>query len=91
MTIREAKPQQFNIRWIDSGQYPKVQPNPAYPTGIDVVGVGGDEDGCRVALPYPAKRIGSYIVKCKLCGFRLALTTAGRPDDPRSVSVPCRK
>lgn len=89
-TTRAAQPQQFNISWIDGHRDPQVKPNPFYPKGIDVDGVRPGQTGCRVALPYPAKRIGNYIVECKLCGFRLSLTTAGRPDDPRSVSVPCK-
>lgn len=88
--IRDAPAQQFDIDWHDSGREPQVKPNPAYPTGIDVVGVKPGELGCRVALPYPARRCGAYKVVCKLCGYRLILSTAGRPDDPRSVSVPCR-
>lgn len=88
--IRDAQPQQFDIEWRDAGLEPRVKPNPAYPEGIDVSGVAPGEIGCRVALPYPAKRIGSYLVRCRLCGYRLALTTAGRPDDPRSVSLPCK-
>ncbi len=27
---------------------------------------------------------------CKICGYRIAITTAGRPDDPRSVKIPCQ-
>lgn len=90
-TIRDAPPAQFIVTWHDSGQWPKVKPNPAYPEGIDVSGVRDDEIGCRVKLPYPAKRIGAYTVECRLCGYRLSLTTAGRPDDPRSVAVPCKR
>lgn len=89
-TIRDAPPQQFRIEWIDGNREPQVQPNPAYPEGIDVVTVEPGEVGCRVKLSYPARRIGMYLVECKLCRVRLALTTAGRPDDPRSVSVPCK-
>lgn len=88
--IREAPLAQFHIRWIDSGKWPQVKPNPNYPQGIDISGVSEGETGCRVALPYPAKRIGAYAVECRLCGYRLSLTTAGRPDDPRSVALPCR-
>jgi hypothetical protein len=87
--IRNAPAQQFDIKWIDGRRDPQVKPNPAYPKGIDVVGVRPGEIGCRVDLPYPARRIGSYVIRCKLCGYRMFITTAGRPDDPRSVSVPC--
>lgn len=87
--IRDAAKDQFTITWADSGHYPKVKPDPDYPEGRDMNGVPEGQTGCRVPLPYPAKRIGSYTVVCKLCGFRLFLTTAGRPDDPRSVTIPC--
>lgn len=29
-------------------------------------------------------------IKDTLCGARVALTTAGRPDDPRSVTIACK-
>jgi hypothetical protein len=80
---------QFGITWKDSGHYPKIAPNPDYPMGIDA-GAGIAEPNCKVPLPYPAKRIGAYVVVCKRCGIRVALTTAGRPDDPRSMTIPCR-
>jgi len=88
--IIDAPTKQFEITWIDGRREPQVKPNPAYPDGIDVSGVRAGERGCRVKLPYPAKRVGSYLVACKLCNFSLALTTAGRTDDPRSVAMPCK-
>jgi len=88
--IRDAPSQQFSIRWLDGGREPQVKPNPAYPAGKDVDATAGAQTSCRVALPYPAKRIGSYIAECKLCGIRVGVTTAGRPDDPRSVAIGCK-
>lgn len=88
--IRDADPKQFDVIWRDSGRWPQVKPNPDYPDGKDVDGVRKGETGCKVALPYPAKRIGTYLVRCRLCDFTIACTTAGRPDDPRSISVPCK-
>jgi C4-type Zn-finger protein len=41
-------------------------------------------------LPYPAKRCGIYLVVCERCGYSAAITTAGRPDDPRKVTLPCK-
>jgi hypothetical protein len=76
----------FKIDWLDSGREPKVAPNPDYPNGKDV-GYGP----CKVDLPYPAKRVGMYIVHCNECGNTTAVTTAGRPDDPRSVGMECLK
>ncbi len=63
--------------------------NPAYPNGkkIDV----GILPNCEVALPYPAPECGEFVVKCKACKASVIVTAAGRPDDPISVTVPCRK
>lgn len=80
----------FDIRWLDGRAEPQCKPNPAYPDGIDLDVSGGAAHSCETPLPYPAKRIGSYVVTCKVCGTRTACTTAGRPDDPRSLKVPCR-
>ncbi len=65
-------------------------PDPAYPNGIDLDGSRSGQDACKVALPYPALRCGHYRIECKLCGIRIALSTAGRTDDPRSITLPCQ-
>ncbi len=80
---------QFKIEWRDSGREPQCPPDPRYPDGIDVDGIAARAEGCKTALPYPAKRCGAYIVECTICGIRVGVTTAGRPDDPRSVRLPC--
>ena len=79
-----------DVVWVDAGREPQCDPDPAYPTGIDVDASGGQEPACEVPLAYPARRCGQYIVACKLCGLTVILTTAGRPDDPRSVKVACK-
>lgn len=79
----------LKIEWIDRGREPQCPPNPAFPTGQDV-DLGHGVLSCRADLPYPAKRCGLYIVRCSLCEASVALTTAGRPDDPRSISIPCK-
>jgi hypothetical protein len=76
------------IRWIDAGREPKEAPNPDYPHGIDL-DFAGSKRACLVALPYPARRVGIYFVECRTCGWSGGVTTAGRPDDPRSVKIPC--
>jgi hypothetical protein len=81
---------QFNIEWIDSGSEPTQKPNPDYPKGIDLDGTRPGQKGCRTPLPYPAKRCGYFIIQCLTCHYRIAVTTAGRPDDPRSVRLPCK-
>jgi hypothetical protein len=85
--------EQFTIVWLDSGREPQCPPNPDYPNGIDVPSPRHGEAGfkfCTVTLPYPAKRCGSYVIECTKCGFRVGITTAGRPDDPRSVELECQ-
>jgi hypothetical protein len=81
--------EQFNITWIDHGREPKCAPNPNHPEGVDAR-LGYETKSCITALPYPARRCGMYLVVCKRCGFRMGITTAGRPDDPRSVELPCK-
>jgi hypothetical protein len=81
---------QFIIRWEDAHQEPQVAPNPNYPNGIDLDLTTVGMPSCETALPYPAKRIGMYFITCIKCGLRLGVTTAGRPDDPRSVRVSCK-
>ena len=81
----------IKVTWIDSGREPKVKPNPKYPDGIDIdLSVGG-QCACTAELPYPAKRVGYYALHCDKCGKTAMITTAGRPDDPRSVIMACKK
>ncbi len=79
------------VNWIDRGREPKCPPNPDYPNGIDADASFGAEKSCRVELPYPAKRCGLYHVTCEACGLTVGITTAGRPDDPRSLRMPCKR
>lgn len=76
------------VEWHDSGKEPQCKPNPDYPNGKDL-DVSNGNKSCFRELPYPAKRIGHFIVECSKCGKRIAITTAGRPDDPRSVKIEC--
>jgi hypothetical protein len=80
--------QAHKVKWIDGHREPQCAPNPNYPDGIDIIETNGDNT-CKVALPYPAMRCGRYDVKCRACGRRVSVTTAGRPDDPRSVRMQC--
>ena len=80
-----------DIEWFDSGIEPKAASNPDYPRGIDIDISDGKRPSCFVALPYPAKRIGRYLIKCRTCGLSGIVTTAGRPDDPRSVKLACKR
>lgn len=79
----------ITVKWIDHGREPKCSPNPEYPKGIDVDMSRGQSVTCKTELPYPAMRCGIYIIDCDVCGLRVAVTTAGRSDDPRSVKIAC--
>jgi hypothetical protein len=81
----------FKVEWIDRGREPQCPPDPAYPHGVDLDGAKELRvPTCHTVLPYPAKRCGLYYVECKICGSNALITTAGRPDDPRSVLMPCK-
>lgn len=82
---------QFIVQWQDAGKEPRVAPNPNYPDGKDLDLREGDKPSCYTRLPYPARRIGAYVIECRICGLRVACTTAGRPDDPRSITVTCKR
>lgn len=82
--------QEMKVRWRDAGREPQCAQNPAYPHGIDIDVSNGSEKTCTVDLPYPAKRIGSYVIECPVCGAKTACTTAGRADDPKSIKIACR-
>jgi hypothetical protein len=79
------------VDWIDRGFEPKELPNPDYPNGIDVDLTAGMDPSCTVKLPYPAKRIGYYLITCTKCRSKTIVTTAGRRDDPRSVRLACKQ
>jgi hypothetical protein len=76
------------VEWLDGGREPQQEPDPRFPKGIDL-DISQGKRSCTAALPYPAKRCGWYVVKCETCDQCIILTTAGRPDDPRSIKVPC--
>lgn len=81
--------QQFEVRFEDSGRSAQCPPNPAYPTGIDVDGSCGAAKSCTVAIPYPSPRCGLQVISCRACGLTVAITVAGRVDDPRSIKLAC--
>ena len=80
----------IRVTWVDLGKEPQCPPNPAFPQGVDIDLTNGKQYFCQVPLPYPAKRIGHYLLHCDLCGQRVVITTAGRPDDPRSAKLACQ-
>jgi hypothetical protein len=81
----------YEVTFLDAEREPQEAPNPDYPEGIDLDATeGATVQSCKVPLPYPAPRCGAMVVQCNRCGFRAAATVAGRPDDPRSVRIPCK-
>lgn len=85
-----AKPQ-FDIKPTLRRGPPQHPANAAYPNGVDVQEAAPGVPSCRVDLPYPAPERLVWSVRCRRCGFTLAITAAGRADDPRTVTVPCRE
>ena len=79
----------MKIEWIDQHREPKCAPDPRFPKGKDMDVSSGAKATCTVDLPYPAKRCGLYVVECETCGQQIGVTTAGRPDDPKSVKIAC--
>lgn len=90
--MRDADRQQFTVRRRrDAGAEPQVAPDdPAWPQGRDVDISACAPTSCRLALRCPARRIGRYIITCRLCGVRVGVSAAGRADDPRSIAMACR-
>ena len=78
-----------SVEWIDHKREAVCQPDYRFPDGVDLDLSQGREPSCIVKLPYPAKRCGHYVVTCHICRQRIAITTAGRADDPRSVTISC--
>lgn len=81
----------LKYRWIDRGFEATSPPNPDFPEGVDLDTSRGANRSCRIELPYPAKRCGMYVVDCQTCRAQVAITTAGRADDPKSVKLACRR
>lgn len=81
----------WQIEWVDFKREPKCPPNPNYPDGVDIDCSHGATRVCEAPLVHPTKRCGAYMVKCRICGVTAAVTTAGRPDDPRSLKMACRQ
>jgi phage FluMu protein Com len=79
----------FRVTWVDRYQEPQCKPDPRYPDGVDLDISGGKSPNCSTDLPYPAKGIGHFEIKCLNCKQVVGVTTAGRPDDPRSIKIAC--
>jgi hypothetical protein len=80
----------FDVRWFDRGRPPQVASNPDFPHGINID--SGQRPACRVELPYMTqKHVGYWLVVCSKCESSALITMASRPDDPKSVMLPCKK
>ena len=79
------------VEWVDHKKKSTTPAHARYLDGIDVNASGGAAATCKIDLPYPAKGLGLYRIVCLDCGFTIAVTTAGRADDPRSVRIPCKE
>jgi hypothetical protein len=80
----------FAIDWVDQHREASYPADPTYLNGSAIDVALDAPRACRVELPCPAARCGLWVVTCRACGYAIALATAGRADDPRSVRVPCR-
>jgi len=81
----------FGVRWVWRSREPAQNPpDPNYPYGIAIDAAGDAEAVCEIDLPYPAAGVGTWIVECETCGFSVAVTAAGRADDPTKVRIPCK-
>jgi hypothetical protein len=90
-TTHRIDVKQFQVEFVPSGRgKAQCASDPNYPHGIQVDCSDGAVATCTVALPYPAKECGHYRVECRLCHFSVALTAAGRADDPTEVKMPCQ-
>lgn len=66
-------------------------PDPRYPNGIAIMGASPGSKACTFDLPYPAPECGLWLVECCECRETIAISAAGRPDDPVSVTINCAK
>jgi hypothetical protein len=79
----------FRVKFASMNRKAQCEPNPNYPNGIDID--TGERPACKVDLPYPAECVGTWLVVCEECESAAAVTAAGRPDDPKSLALPCNK
>ncbi len=79
-----------SVEFLPSGRgKAQCESNPNFPNGIKV-DISDGLIACTKDLPYPAPECGTWIVRCAACGMSIGVTAAGRPDDPISVTMPCK-
>jgi hypothetical protein len=80
----------ITVEFIDHKRYAENPADPRFPGGVDIDASQGAAKCCTINLPYPARRCGMHLIHCRTCGFTMALSAAGRADDPRSLKIACR-
>jgi hypothetical protein len=82
----------IDVTFLDAGREPKEKPDPNFPDGkrLDLT-TNLLAAQCTRNLPFPAPRVGAYVVTCRECGYRVVVTVAGRPDDPSMITMPCKE
>lgn len=81
----------IDVSFIDGERTARMKSDPRYPDGQAIsLAPSVLAKACTRNLPYPAPRCGLYSIKCRVCGFVGVVTVAGRPDDPRVVTIPCK-
>lgn len=81
--------QSLKLEWVGTGMEALTPADPAHPDGVDLVDGPEALAHCTVLLKYPAPCCGVWIIRCDRCRRSTHVTAAGRPDDPRSVSLAC--
>jgi hypothetical protein len=80
----------IDVKFNDSGRKAQHPADPRFPRGVDASCAQAGQKSCTYNLPYPAPQVGTYSVVCRTCKFTALITVAGRTDDPRTVTLPCK-
>lgn len=92
--MSEPKVADWDIEWMPraGGGKPQVAPDPRWPNGKELKAYHEELPSCCGELPYvlwPERGLGILLIKCRRCGLNTSVTTAGRPDDPISLTQNC--
>lgn len=81
----------IDVKFIDEGRTATEKPDPKFPDGRDLnIAPHVLAKVCCRNLPYPAPRCGQYAIRCRVCGLTALVSVAGRPDDPRTITLACK-
>lgn len=80
----------IEVKFIDEGRKSTSPSNPKYPNGVDVSAAMPDQKSCCFNVQYPAPGVGKYSIVCTDCKMTALVSVAGRADDPRTVTLPCK-